>query len=293
MKKLGIFVISLVLIGAVAGSLVFASCAGSEGPAGPAGAAGTAGADGADGAQGPAGATGATGPQGPPGVDPVEPASVDSIVRGGLMYDKWWKVAEGATEPTEDHPLWALQNTNTRDGSTTWRCKECHGWDYKGSGGAYSSGSHYTGFTGVYGASLTMTKAQLLDVLMGGTDYRHDFSSVMSAEALEDLANFLSEGLVNQSGLIDYAAKQPIGANLTNGEALYTADCVMCHGANGKQIDFHDGEGVKGVANDNPWETLHKIMMGQPATPMPSGLLSDWSTQDVLDVLGYSQNLPD
>jgi thiosulfate dehydrogenase len=24
--------------------------------------------------------------------------------------------------------LWASQSSNTRDGSTTWRCKECHGW---------------------------------------------------------------------------------------------------------------------------------------------------------------------
>ncbi len=58
MKKLGIFLISLVLIGAVAGSLVFASCAGAEGPEGSAGAqgpAGPAGADGADGAEGPVG----------------------------------------------------------------------------------------------------------------------------------------------------------------------------------------------------------------------------------------------
>ncbi len=58
MSKLSILLISLVLIGAVAGSLVFASCGGTEGPAGPAGAQGPqgpAGADGADGAQGPQG----------------------------------------------------------------------------------------------------------------------------------------------------------------------------------------------------------------------------------------------
>ncbi len=58
MKKFGIFIVSLMLFGVVAGLLVFASCAGDEGPAG---AAGPAGADGADGAQGPAG----------PGLEPM------------------------------------------------------------------------------------------------------------------------------------------------------------------------------------------------------------------------------
>ena len=79
------------------------------------------------------------------------------------------------------------------------------------------------------------------------------------------------------------------------GEELYTSTCVACHGANGKLIDFHDGEGVKGVALDNPWETLHKIRFGQPGSnpPMPAGVANGWSTEDAVDVLGYSQALPD
>jgi len=38
-------------------------------------------------------------------------------------------------------PLWATQSSNTRSGKDTWRCKECHGWDYMGVDGAYGSGS--------------------------------------------------------------------------------------------------------------------------------------------------------
>jgi len=68
-------------------------------------------------------------------------------VTGGLLYDQWW-VVTGAEQPTEDHPLWASQSTNTRSGPDTWRCKECHGWDYQGADGAYGSGSHLTGFPG-------------------------------------------------------------------------------------------------------------------------------------------------
>ncbi|MCP4248432.1 MAG: hypothetical protein GY778_15400, partial [bacterium] len=83
-------------------------------------------------------------------------------IRGGLLWDKWW-VVNGAPAPGTDHPLWARQVTNTRTGSTTWRCKECHGWDYKGAAGAYGSGSHYTGFGGVFGSA--MTAEQMFDLL--------------------------------------------------------------------------------------------------------------------------------
>ncbi len=55
-------------------------------------------------------------------------------------------------------------------------------------------------------------------------------------------------------------------------------------------IDF-DGEGVGDPANGNPWETLHKIRFGHPGTAMPSSVKSGWSTQDAVDVLGYSQTL--
>ncbi len=287
MKKIGLIVIMLF------GLLLIAACqgaTGSSGAAGPAGPQGTVGPSGPDGPQGPAGPAG---PAGPTGKAPEEPrGSTASIVSGGLMYDKWWKVADGATEPTEDNRLWSLQDSNTRSGSTTWRCKECHGWDYKGQGGAYSSGSHYSGFPGVYDAYLTKNKAQLLDTLTGGTDYRHDFSSEISDVALENLVDFLSEGLINDTMYIDYATKEVIGADIANGKELYEATCVMCHGSDGKTIEF-DGAGVGAIADGNPWETLHKIRFGQPATSMPSGIASGWSIQDAVDVLGYSQALPE
>ena len=61
---------------------------------------------------------------------------------------------------------------------------------------------------------------------------------------------------------------------------------------NGKTIDI-DGAGVSAIANDNPWETLHKIRFGHPGSEMPSSVESGWSTQDGADVLGYAQTLPE
>src|SRR3990172_1061139 len=86
---------------------------------------------------------------------PPQPELSGDPVRGGLLYDEWWVViaedeaeAHMAEGPATDHPLWKTQTTNTRTGADTWRCKECHGWDYKGVDGAYGSGSHQTGFKG-------------------------------------------------------------------------------------------------------------------------------------------------
>ena len=43
------------------------------------------------------------------------PASnVESVARGGLLYDTWWKVVPGAIEPKDDQALWSLQTSNKR-----------------------------------------------------------------------------------------------------------------------------------------------------------------------------------
>lgn len=304
--------LAVVAILAVAGILLFAACEGAVGPQGDRGTAGPPGPTGETGPEGPAGAAGddgATGARGPgPTTAQIDTAvaavfevrfptegaaTAESIARGGRIYDKWWTEAE-ADVPAVDMPLWALQTTNTRSGTTTWRCKECHGWDYKGVGGAYSSSSHTTGFPGVISASAELSKAQLLDVMSGERDYRHDFSPYLTDTDLGDLVNFLKEGLINNVPLIDYGAKAAIGADLTNGRTLFLRVCEECHGDDGTEINFGseaDPVYVGTVSNDNPWETLHKIRMGQPNSDMPSAIVRGWSVQDIVDVLGYAQTL--
>ena len=62
-----------------------------------------------------------------------------SIARGGLLYDKWYKVIK-APKPEQTHAAWPASNTK-KSGDATQRCKACHGWDLMGKDGAYSSGS--------------------------------------------------------------------------------------------------------------------------------------------------------
>lgn len=214
------------------------------------------------------------------------------LVRGGSLYDKWWSVNSG-TEPTTDHPLWATRpdtSSNTRTGSDTWRCKECHGWDYMGVDGAYGSGSHRTGFDGIY-ESRSKSESELTAFLNTGD---HDFSANLSAQDIADAVAFITGGLIDMTLYIDLDTKEANGDE-TNGATLYsgTGLCVTCHGEDGKTIDFHDGEGVGGVARDNPWETLHKIRFGHPGTTMPSAVENGLSIDDQVDILTFCQELGD
>ena len=227
-----------------------------------------------------------------PAPDAVQVEVTGSVSDGGKLYDKWWKVAK-VEEPSGDQPLWATQSTNTRSGADTWRCKECHGWDYLGADGAYGSGSHYTGFTGVFD-SRDMSDGDLLAALNGSDNADHDFSA-MGEQALGSLVTFLQEGLMDVSPYIDAETKAAVGGDATHGQELFDTICFACHGLDGRMINFGDAEDpefVGTVASGNPWEFIHKVRFGQPGTSMPEGIDSGWSIQDIVDVMAYAQTLP-
>lgn len=229
-------------------------------------------------------------------------------VRGGLLYDMWWAVEESndhmesedhmdhdssSGAPEGDHPLWATQSTNERSGADTWRCKECHGWDYQGLNGAYGSGSHFTGFTGVFQLAGS-DPADVLAALQGATNPDHDFSAFMEEHDLNDLAVFISESLIDTGGWVneDKSSKGDAAA----GEALYGEVCTLCHGPDGNAINFSsidDPEFLGHLAPGNPWEFIHKVRFGQPGWPMPSAISNEWSDQDVADVLAFAQSFPE
>ncbi len=224
----------------------------------------------------------------------VVSAQNDAIIQGGLLYDKWWTVT-GGEEPTTDHPLWATQSTNTRSGDDTWRCKECHGWDYMGAEGAYGSGSHFTGFPGVFGAS-SKSVDEIVSALKGSTNPDHDFSTVMDDEALSNLATFI-QNVMDYTQYVDYSTKTPIGGDADNGQVLYDGPCTVCHGADGTQLNFgseDEPEYVGTIAVDNPQEFLHKTLYGQPGSEpaMIAGIQSGWTIDQVVDVLAYAQSFP-
>lgn len=283
---------------------------GPEGPRGPEGPAGPAGE------QGPPGAPGETGPAGSAGPTPSKeelkalmeellgeleaptaaPVAKGDPFLGARLFDNW-PVATGIT-PEGEHGLWALQTTNTRSGVATWRCKECHGWDYKGEGGSYGPGSdHFTGFLGLLKASRLLTQEQIVEVLHGGLDARHDFTRWLTDDQMLALAAFIKTEIINDVEYIDYETKGPrIDWDPERGERLYGRTCTACHGSDGKKVNLvmEDGPSFIGtVAQDDPWRFIHKVRFGQPGTPgMPATEERGWTIEDVIAVLGYAQSLP-
>jgi len=208
-----------------------------------------------------------------------------AITRGGVLYDSWFG-ALGKEAPKETHP--AYPKAGKQKGATTWRCKECHGWDYKGASGAYGKGGRYTGIRGIR----NLTHASESAVVSILKDKTHGFSQLIPQKDLEALAHFVSHGQVDVDVYIERATKKVKGEP-ARGERIFQTTCAWCHGSDGKQINFKtpaDPEYIGTVANENPWETLHKIRMGQPGVPMISMLAFD--VQNHADILAYAQSLP-
>ena len=224
----------------------------------------------------------------------AQTAAPESVAAGGRLYDKWWEAVPGVKAPAGNHPVWASQNTSKQAGEATWRCKECHGWDYRGKDGAYGSGSRSTGFPGVM-AARARSVDELKAILKGAANPKHDFSSVLDDAAVTHLATFLKHGLVDLAPLIDLKTKKPVKADANGGQRLFVS-CAGCHGPDGAELNFgkpDKPEYVGTVAKENPWEFQHKVRFGHPGSPMPAGVELGLSLQDVLDVLAYSQTLRD
>jgi mono/diheme cytochrome c family protein len=223
------------------------------------------------------------------------PAQSDSdLVEGALLYDNWF-AALAINPPAGNMPIWSRQTTNTRSGPDTWRCAECHGWDYRGASGAYASGSHYTGFPDLKTVTETLNEQDIIAHLKGAKDPDHNFSPYLNDIALSQLAKFLKNGLIDDSQYIDPVSLEVINANNNHGKQLYDSVCAQCHGEDGKKIIFRT-EGIDeylgSVAHRDPWRFLHRTRFGTAGTSMPVGYTLGWTPADGRDILAYAYTLP-
>ena len=113
---------------------------------------------------------------------------VASIVNGGRLYDDW-QIHSGGPGQALPHPAYPPKAYYANSPAMTWRCKECHGWDYKGSQGEYASGIHATGIKGIR-AMAGIDPDQIATVLRNGT---HLYGAVLKYRDLLDLANFVGQ----------------------------------------------------------------------------------------------------
>jgi hypothetical protein len=220
--------------------------------------------------------------------------SQEDIIRGAQLYDKWYAVL-GVDPPAGNMPIWSRQTTNTRSGADTWRCNECHGWDYKGAQGEYQSSSHFTGFPDLLSLVGGLTVEDIVNHLKGNLDPAHNFSAYLDDTALTQLADFLKYGIIDDSNYIDPISLRVINPDFTHGQDLYSSTCLDCHGADGKKIVFRI-EGIEeylgSIANRDPYRFLHRTRFGVAGTDMPIGTGLGWQPEDGRDVLAYAQTLP-
>ncbi|MEJ1355156.1 MAG: cytochrome c [Candidatus Sedimenticola sp. (ex Thyasira tokunagai)] len=226
---------------------------------------------------------------------PVENESY-YLTLGGRAYDNWMSLLNRETQEKrglkkrdflKNHPAYPAEGK--KQGFTTWRCKECHGWDYRGSQGAYSTGSHFTGIKGIR----AMQGAELgeIEVILRSDTHRYSLQMI-DDETAWALALFISRGQIDVEKYIDSKTRIARG-NPERGKSLYNTLCSTCHGLMGREINFKTPkkpEYVGTLAVKNPWELLHKIRNGHPGEEMISVQALEIHQQ--MDILSYTQSLP-
>ena len=218
---------------------------------------------------------------------PAEPGEAWSIAYGGRLYDQW-AVAQGKTLPDTTHPSYPA--AGKAKGWATWRCKECHGWDYKGVAGAYASGSSFTGIKGIRGYA-GASPQKIAEIIRNPT---HRYTAEMIPDdKLKYLALFVAKGQLDTDRILDGKTKKIRKGNVLHGRDVFQNLCAICHGFDGKaqNLAANPPAYVGTIANQKPAELLHKVRNGFPGMPMPSN--SWWDEQTLADVAAYAQTLPE
>lgn len=217
---------------------------------------------------------------------PAHPSDDWTLAYGGRLYDNW-SAALGRDPPKGTHP--AYPRRGKIRGAQTWRCVECHGWDYRGRDGAYAKGPHNTGIKGVDG----MAGVDPRTIVAIVRNKLHGFTpDMIPNDALEKLALFISRGQHRIGPYFDAKTLKGRG-NLKHGRTIFQNACANCHEFDGRAQISGEEAGlatIGAVAARNPWQAVHKIRNGQPAGDMPAMRVFD--PQVVADVLTYMQTLP-
>jgi thiosulfate dehydrogenase len=144
-----------------------------------------------------------------------------------------------------------------------WRCKECHGWDYRSVDGACKSGKHASGIKGINGAA------------------GRDLGEIIGL--LKDKKHVYGDKLGDSE----------------KGAAYYNTMCANCLGLDGKQPKGmkpfakqmgNPWEDVHKILNGQPDEDVHKILNGQPDEDVPA--LRSLDRQVVVDIMSHMGTLP-
>ncbi len=202
-----------------------------------------------------------------------------SITNGGRLYDDWqW--ATGNRQALS-HPAYPEKSYYANVPSMTWRCKECHGADYKGKDGQFASGNHATGIKGI--RAMAGGDPQLTMAILRNSTHR--FSSILKYRDIQDLANFVTRGQVDMDKFVDPTTGKGRG-DAKRGETYYQTMCIGCHGRDGR---FTAKRFLGNRVRSDPWGALHSMLNGHPDDNMPA--LREIDEKIVTDILTYAQSL--
>lgn len=218
---------------------------------------------------------------------PAAPSTAWSLAAGGRIYDNWWEALD-RKKPEGNNP--AYPAAGKRTGATTWRCVECHGWDYKGKDGLYGSGERYSGVKGIRAAE-GRNPAAIARLLRTAP---HNYSpDMIRDEELSLVAAFVSRGQHETDRFIERKSGRVKG-DAKRGAAFFQTMCAACHGFDGRALNWGTPAepGYVGTeARALPWEVLHKIRNAHPGAAMIN--LRALPMKDAVDVLAYAQTLPE
>lgn len=217
---------------------------------------------------------------------PADPSPAWSIAAGGRLYDNWWLTLDKEAPKTRNPAYPAAGKAKDTD---TWRCKECHGWDYRGREGDYAAGSHATGIKGLRDAQ-GRPEAELVKTLR---DRNHPYTPQMLSDTdLQRLAMFISRGQHDTTAALKGRPGKSTG-DAARGKDIFQTTCAACHGFDGKLLNWgseKEPEYIGTSANVFPEEFLHKARNGHTGAVMIN--LRAFAMQDAIDVQAYAQTLP-
>jgi mono/diheme cytochrome c family protein len=213
-------------------------------------------------------------------------------LRGGRLYDNFYSEnpAVGFAPEVEGGPFGdgTLPDSGgevvANDVGHGYRLKNFFGWDLRGADGIYGPGYQDKAYVARYnllggGAGREDVARLIVDGAPGVPAY----GQVLPEADLADIVAFVmavrEHELPRPDDIWQLDADAPsgyvlaAGASIDDGQSAIGASCAGCHGADGTNILFDDGEFSLGtLARASGYEVWFKIVAGNPGSPMLSQL---------------------